>query len=125
MEQHMNTARLIAKMMDSKFNFLGIKFGLDPFLNLFPFVGDGVAALIALYLVWIAIQIRVPQHKIAEMIFNVVIDFLIGLVPVLGEVGDLLFRANEKNMKILERYYVPVTEGEIINDSSSSKVAFR
>ncbi len=47
---------------------------------------------------------RLPQEKILEMFTNIIMDFVIGLVPVLGDIGDFAFKANTKNLKILRNY---------------------
>lgn len=119
-KRHLTIARSLADLMDNKFNLFGFRFGLDPILGIIPGGGDTVTFLISLYMVWIAVQMRVPQDKIAHMIFHVVFDFLVGLVPVLGDIGDFMLKSNIRNYKILEEFHRPeVIEGEIVEEKYS------
>ena len=81
--------------------------------------------ILSFYLVWIAYQLKIPQDKINEMIGNVVVDFVIGLIPFLGAVGDVFFKANTKNLKILKKYYVPTIDGEIINATTLTPSVYK
>ena len=125
MEHHIKTATYLTELLDNRFRILGVKFGLDPLLDLFPFLGGILPTLLSLYLVWIAYRIKVPQDKINEMIGNVVLDFVIGLVPFIGAVGDVFFKANSKNLKILKRYYNPTIDGEILASSTLQPQIYR
>lgn len=118
MEYHLRAATYLTDLLDNRFRILGVKFGIDPLLDLFPVLGGIIPTLLSLYLVWIAYRIRVPQKKINEMIGNVVLDFVIGLIPFIGALGDVFYKANSKNLKILKQYYSPTIEGEIIASSS-------
>lgn len=113
MEHHLKVAEAITHLMENRFTFLNFKFGLDPLLNAIPWLGDFIALLISLYLIWIAGQMKLPQEKIREMIRNVLLDFAIGAVPILGTVGDFFFKANSKNLKILKEY-VQVKEAVVV-----------
>lgn len=122
MELHIKSATFLTELLDNKFNFLGVRFGLDPILDLFPVVGDILAALVSFYLVWIAYQIKVPEYKIHEMIGNVIFDFIIGLIPFIGAVGDVFYKANSKNLKIIKTYYTPSVEGEILTGALTPSI---
>lgn len=116
MKGHLRTAQALASLLDARFSLFGIKFGLDPLLDLIPWLGDGIGLLLSLYLIWIGIKMRIPREEIMRMVFNVIVDFLIGLVPFLGFVGDIFYKANMKNVKILKRYdEKKIIEGEIIS----------
>ena len=115
MKNYLKTAAILANLLDNKFKILGIKFGIDPILGLIPGGGDLVSLILALYIVWIGIKMELPQDKIAKMIGNVILDFGIGLVPVLGDVGDFAFRSNLMNLEILKQHAKrDIIEGEII-----------
>lgn len=115
MDKHFKTARILAKLLDSQFSFLGIKFGLDPIINLIPGLGDIIGAILSLYIIWVGIKLKIPSKQIYKMIRNVILDFLLGLFPIIGSVADLFYKANQKNLKILEKYYSNIIEGEIVN----------
>lgn len=106
MYHHVKHARTIAKLLDSQFGFLGIRFGLDNIVGLLPGLGDVVGLAFSGYLVWIGFQAKLPQKYLNQMIANVVLDFVIGTVPLIGDIGDLFFKANLRNLKILEENVV-------------------
>ncbi len=99
-------ARRLAWLMDSAFTVPGIRFkiGLDPLLGLIPVIGDIVPALISLYIVELSRQTRLPKDKLTLMYINVGIDTLISLIPVLGDLSDTVWKANFRNLRILEQH---------------------
>ena len=108
-------ANILTKALDEQFNLLGIKVGVDPLLDLVPGIGSLVGALLSFYMVWIAWRVEVPDDKITQMIRNIVIDFLIGAVPVVGAFGDIFYKSNRKNLDILKKYAPKnIVEGEIV-----------
>ncbi len=112
---HIRLATALTKLLDSQFKFLNFRFGLDPLIGLIPGIGDIITFLLSFYLVWIGMQMKLPEKEIETMIRNVVFDFILGLIPVIGDIGDFVFKANAKNLKILKRYqYSSVIEGIII-----------
>ncbi len=115
MDKHLVLAEGLAHLMDTKFSFLGIRFGLDPLLDLIPGIGDVIGLCVSLYIVWIATKFELPQDKMVHIIGNIVLDFLIGLIPVIGGIGDIFFRANLWNIQIIKAHLKNSTiEGEII-----------
>jgi hypothetical protein len=93
--------------MDSAFRIPGteIRVGLDPILGfLLPGVGDLLGSLPALLLVSMAMRQGVPTVVLFRMLLNIAMDSLVGAVPVLGDAFDGVFRANQKNLELLERY---------------------
>lgn len=78
--------------------------GLDVILDVIPVGGDVIAALLGLYMVWEAQNLKMPMSATLRMVGNVGFDFLLGLVPVVGIVPDLLFRSNSRNLKIIKRH---------------------
>ena len=101
---HFIFAKKLATILDDQFEFLGIKFGLDPILDLIPGLGDVLAVGIGLYIVWVGYKMKLPPRLVRRMIFNAVLDFLIGLVPIAGNIGTIFFRSNRMNVKIIEDY---------------------
>jgi hypothetical protein len=105
MESHIKRASQLTTLLDSKFNFLGVKFGLDPLLNFIPGMGNVIGVLTSFYLIWIAIKINLPKNVFVRMVANVILDFLFGSVPVAGVVFDAFYKANIRNLKLVEDYY--------------------
>lgn len=85
------------------------RIGLDALLGLLPGIGDIVAGAMGLYLVWEARNLGMPRWKIWRMIGNIGIDTLVGAVPVAGDLFDVMYRSNTRNLKIilghLDRHY--------------------
>lgn len=116
MNDHLRMAGVIAKLLDSQFKIGKFRFGLDPVMGLLPGLGEVIPLGLSAYIIWIAIQMKLPAERIAQMIGNVTVDFLIGLIPVLGDIADFAIKANVKNMEIL-RQYAPsdILEGNVVD----------
>ena len=92
--------------MDSAFVIPGttIRFGLDGLVGLMPGIGDLIASTVSLYLVREARRLGAPRWLIARMIWNVAVDTFVGSVPVVGDIFDVMFRANLANMALLRSH---------------------
>lgn len=104
MESHLKAATILSHVLDDQFALLGVRVGLNSFIDLLPGLGDIVAALLSLYLVWIAVEMGLPKLKIVHMLWNILINFLIGLIPVIGDAVYIFRKANMKNLRILQEY---------------------
>ncbi len=114
-KDHFRAASILAKVLDDQVNVLGIKIGLDPFLDFIPLAGSLVGSFLSLYIVWIAWTIKIPDDQIAKMIKNIFIDFAIGEVPLVGILGDIFYKSNRMNLEILNKYGPEnIIEGEIV-----------
>lgn len=102
LEQDLEIARVVAKAMDSSFQVAGIKFGLDSLIGLVPVAGDAITLAVGLYPIFLARKHGLGKVVIARMMANLGVDFVTGVVPVLGDAFDVLFKANLKNLKLLE-----------------------
>jgi hypothetical protein len=105
-EQRLAVLRRVSGMLDSAMLVPGtsIRFGLDPILGLIPGLGDLVSPLFAIGILWQARDLGIPKVVQLRMIFNVAIDTLIGVVPVVGDLFDVAWKANDMNMALLERH---------------------
>ncbi len=93
-----------AWLMDRAFTIPGtkIKVGLDALIGLLPFGGDAVTGLLQAGLVLVAIhKYHVPKAVAGKMIANVLVDTLLGSVPILGDLFDVSFKANTRNVQLL------------------------
>lgn len=86
------------------FNCCGLRFGWSSLIAIIPAVGDVLDALLALMVVRTAMQVGLPNEVRMKMLMNIIIDFLIGLVPLLGDVADVMYKANTRNAALLESY---------------------
>jgi hypothetical protein len=98
-------ARLLSFWTDSAFEIPGIgwRFGLDPLVGLLPIAGDLVTTLVSFYILTLATRLRVPRITIARMTLNVAIDYVIGSIPLVGNIFDFAWKANQRNVQLLER----------------------
>ncbi|MGE0869028.1 MAG: DUF4112 domain-containing protein [Kofleriaceae bacterium] len=79
------------------------RYGVDPILGfLVPGIGDLVGSALGLYIVGVAVRRRMPKVVVARMLLNLGLDALFGVVPVLGDVADIAFKANQRNLTLLE-----------------------
>jgi hypothetical protein len=104
MESHLKAATVVAYLLDNQFTLFGLRIGLNSFFDMMPGFGDAAAAILSLYLVWIGIQMELPKWKILEMIFNIVVNFIFGLIPIVGELTYIFRKANMKNLQILKDF---------------------
>lgn len=95
--------RRLAWLMDAQFQIPGTRFraGLDGLIGLIPGVGDVIGALISLYIIFHAAKLGATKGMLLRMILNVAIEALIGAIPILGDLFDIAFKANVRNLKIL------------------------
>lgn len=108
-EAHADTRQRLQKLawwLDSSIPIPGTRFriGLDGLIGLLPGVGDAIGALLSSYLLAEAARLNVPRTVILQMGVNVLIDTLVGMVPILGDFFDLAWKANRRNIRLLERY---------------------
>lgn len=95
----------LSELLDSKFKGpFGFKFGLDSIIGLVPVFGDLITSLISLYIVVRCALLGVSKFVILKMFFNIGVEYLIGLVPFLGNIFDFFWKANDKNMALLRKY---------------------
>lgn len=90
----------------SLFNCCGIRFGWSSVIGIIPGIGDVIDAFMAMMVLRTCQQVEggLPNEVKAKMLFNIVLDFGVGLVPFLGDIADALFRANTRNAVVLEKY---------------------
>lgn len=100
-----------ATLLDSAFGVpgLNVRFGLDAILGLVPGLGELTTPAFTVLLLVTGLRMRVPPVVLARMVVNAGLDALIGLVPVLGDLADIGWKANLRNLDLLERHAVPGT----------------
>ena len=95
--------------MDSAYRVPGtsIRFGWDPVVGLLPGVGDVATASFAVTILYHAYRLGVPGVVLARMLLNVLIDLAAGLLPVAGDLADVAWKSNSRNLALLERHERP------------------
>lgn len=98
--------RRLAWLIDGAFRLPGtrFRFGLNSLIGLTPAAGDAVLAAVSLYIVNEARLLGVPSSKLATMVRNVAIEAVAGSVPLLGDLFDMGFKANLRNLAIVEEH---------------------
>jgi hypothetical protein len=98
--------RRIGWLLDSSIPIPGTRhtLGVDQIVGLVPGLGDLLGGLFSLYIIVEAARIGVPQGLLARMGWNVALDTLVGEVPILGDLFDIAFKANIRNLALLDGY---------------------
>ena len=98
--------RWLARSLDSAFRVPGTRFsfGWDQIVGLIPGAGDIATGLLAAYIVAESARLGVPRRTLWRMIANVGIDMAGGAIPLAGDVFDFAFKANRKNLALVERW---------------------
>jgi len=93
----------LAQLMDNAFEIPGLKLriGLDSIIGLIPAAGDAIGAAVSLYIVWEAAKLGATKKQLGIMVGNIALDTLVGSVPGLGDVFDIAFKANMRNLAIM------------------------
>jgi hypothetical protein len=84
--------------------FTRIRFGLDSLVGLIPGAGDLVMMVISVYTLLLAYKVGAPGNLLARMAVNVAVDFGAGSIPVVGDIFDMFFKSNVRNLKLLTEY---------------------
>jgi len=102
LETDLRRARWLANWLDAKFSFMGIRFGIEGIIGLLPIAGDTLGMLAGIYPIFIAYRHRLGRGVQIRMILNLLIEWLIGVIPVAGDAADIWFKANLRNLRLLE-----------------------
>lgn len=96
-----------SKLLDSQFQIPGTNttFGLDFLIGLFPYVGDLVSFLFSGGLVITMAKHGASGQVLAKMIWNIILDTVVGSIPLFGDIFDLYFKSNRRNYHLLEKHY--------------------
>ena len=96
----------IAWYLDSSIPIPGMetRFGLDALIGLFPGIGDTLGALMSSYILSEAARLGAPKSVLLKMAFNIALDTILGAVPVLGDLFDVVWKANQRNVQLLGTY---------------------
>ncbi len=103
--QKLKRLKIISNTLDSKFHGpFGVKFGLDALIGLIPVVGDWITAGMSIFIISEAASMGVPPATLIRMGINVAIENIIDMIPIVGNLFDFYWKANDRNMKLLEKH---------------------
>lgn len=102
--QEQSKQKEFAELLDSKFKIpnTNIRFGIDPLLGLIPGAGDWLGGLLSMYFLIQAAVMGGRATVLSRMFLIILMDILVGSIPVIGEIFDVYWKANEQNAEILE-----------------------
>jgi hypothetical protein len=96
----------LARILDTAFEIpiLRVKFGVDAILGLLPGIGDLTSAIASAYIVHAAHQRGLPRSTLLRMLMNITVDSLIGAIPIVGDLFDLVWKSNRRNAELLRTH---------------------
>jgi hypothetical protein len=102
-EKHM---RRLAWLMDESIRLPGgFRIGIDGLLGLIPGIGDLSGAALSSYVIYQARMLGAPRSLLIRMGVNVVLEAMIGAIPIIGDLFDFYFKANSRNVRLLNEYF--------------------
>jgi hypothetical protein len=98
--------RKISDLWDRSLRVPGTNFkvGLESLVGLLPVGGDVIGILLSVYILFQAVQLRLPSSILLRMLINILIDGVVGSIPVVGDIFDTTWKANTKNVNLLEAH---------------------
>lgn len=96
----------VSRILDDLVEIPGTKrrIGVEPVIGLLPGAGDVVSAAVGVWLIVEATRFRLPAVVVTRMVMNTLLDLVVGIVPVLGDLFDFAFKSNSRNMALFRRY---------------------
>lgn len=106
-DERLRWVERIARLMDSQYQLPGtrFRFGLDPLLGLLPVVGDLSTLAVSGALLLTMLRHGASGAVVVRMAFNILLDTIIGAIPILGNLFDFAYKSNERNVALLRRHY--------------------
>ncbi len=107
LEASLGRLRRLARLMDDQFELpiVKVRVGLDPLIGLVPGGGDWVTWVVSVYIIWEAVRMGTPIRVLMRMALNVTIDLVAGYVPGVGDLADIVIRANKRNVDLLVSHF--------------------
>lgn len=108
-------AQKLANLLDTavKLPLIPIRIGLDSIIGLIPGAGDALMLFVSLRIVWLGKSLGMPKALVAQMVKNSAIDFGLGFVPFIGDIVDVFYKANQKNVCIMERWWISENKANV------------
>ena len=108
--------RKLSRLLDSAIGIPGgFRIGLDPILGLVPGVGDFVGTALSTYIVIEAARLGLPRAILGRMVLNIFLEGVVGAIPVVGDLFDFAWKANIRNMALLEAHLSVPPESKKVN----------
>jgi len=104
-DNRLKLIKRVSKLMDEEFTIGKFKFGLDPIFNIIPVAGDLAGFIISSALLITIIKHGASGKLVMKMLGNITLDALVGAIPLLGWVFDFVFKANKRNVQLMQEHY--------------------
>jgi len=106
-ETKLEKLRSLTNLLDNAISIPGTRYriGIDPIIGLFPAAGDYITAGLSAYIVIEAAKMGASKRTLARMVLNIIFDALAGTIPLIGDLFDATWKANVKNMALLESHF--------------------
>lgn len=106
-DERLRWVERVARLMDSQFQLPGtrFRFGLDPLLGLLPVVGDLSTTFVSVALLLTMLRHGASGAVVVRMALNILLDTVLGGIPLVGNVFDFAYKSNERNVALLRRHY--------------------
>ena len=116
-EERIIRLKRLSERLDETFTVPGTdyKIGIESIIGVIPLVGDLIGGVISTYIMYSGIKIGASPRIIAQMAANIAVDFAIGSIPIVGDLFDFVWKANKKNVKLIEEVSVLNEETNKIN----------
>ena len=103
-EERLLRLKLLSKRLDEIITIPGTKYkiGSDPIIGAIPVVGDLLGSIISIYILYSGSKMGLSTKIISKMCLNIGIDFVFGLIPIIGDIFDIGWKANKRNVKLIE-----------------------
>lgn len=109
-ERRLRRLSRLAWLLDRSIPLGKWRIGVDPILGLVPGLGDWLGALLSLYFLYESARLGVRGSVLARMTTNILVETVVGALPVVGDLFDFAWQANARNLRLLQRYYDPDLE---------------
>ena len=103
-EARLQRLRLLSRVLDAQWSIPGTRYrvGLDGLVGLIPGVGDAAGALLSTYILYEAMRLGAPRRVLLRMAANIGLETVVGALPVVGDLFDVVWKANTKNVALLQ-----------------------
>lgn len=119
-------AQKLANRLDTAFKlpFIPFRIGLDAIIGLIPGLGDAVMLIAALRIVYLGKKMGLPPGLVKVMLRNALLDFGLGFIPLVGDIVDFFYKANQANVRVMEKYWVSQNKDVIDANAKSALEAW-
>ncbi len=103
-EEELAGLRKFARVLDSQFEVMGMRFGADALVGLIPVAGDLVTLIAGSTALYTSVRLKLPWHVHTQVVLNLLTDAGIGAIPILGDAFDFFFRSHKRNFRLVEHH---------------------